>query len=104
MPQPAPPAKRHMHSLERAPEVRETERAPWRGEEPYSRTVTTPDAGIAKVSRAYGARSMRSQTAEPISCVEMRSRPPMSAVRAPAVMAASTARSTARASSSRPRE
>jgi hypothetical protein len=28
----------------------ETERARWRGEEPYSRTATTPDEGIAKVS------------------------------------------------------
>ena len=36
----------------------ETERARWRGEEPYSRTATTPDnAGIAKVSCGYGPRS-----------------------------------------------
>ncbi len=28
----------------------ETERARWRGEESYSCTMTTPDAGIAKVS------------------------------------------------------
>ena len=42
---------------ERVPEPRETERARGRGEEPYSRTVTTPDREIAKVSRGYGARS-----------------------------------------------
>src|SRR3974390_1126540 len=28
----------------------ETERARWRGEEPYSRTATTPDGGLAKGS------------------------------------------------------
>jgi hypothetical protein len=38
---------------ERVPEPGETERARRRGEEPYSRTVTTPGGGIAKGSPGY---------------------------------------------------
>jgi hypothetical protein len=41
---------------ERVPEPSETERARRRGEEPYSRTATTPGDGIAKVSLGYGMR------------------------------------------------
>jgi hypothetical protein len=37
-------------SARRAAVFVETERYRWRGEEPYSCTATTPDAGSAKVS------------------------------------------------------
>ena len=47
---------------ERVPEPSETERARRRGEEPYSRTATTPDGGIAKGSPGYGMRSRRSSS------------------------------------------
>ena len=43
--------------MERVPEPRETERGRRRGEESYSRTMTTPGCGIAKVSLGYGMPS-----------------------------------------------